>query len=161
MKYVYHLDWLAVCGADVCVGPAHAADDGVCVDPVRCVADLATAVCRASSAGDEGQWRHSPAQAAPPARRPVRGLSACPHRLLSQGNRMNAFIMYLAGICPQPTGTSQHSCRLTQASKRVLSSARQGAPITGSRSGFSATASTGDQSRVSLDQRAGLRSFAC
>ena len=37
----------------------------------------------ASSAGDEGQWRHCPAQAAPYARRPVRGLSACPHWLLS------------------------------------------------------------------------------
>ena len=62
--------------------------------------------------------------------------------------------------CPMEGGTSQDSCRLIHAIKRIMFSACTCSRTTASRSGLSVTAPTGVQSRVPRDQRAGCRSRA-
>ena len=58
-------------------------------------------------------------------------------------------------------GARQGSCRLCHAASGCIPSARCAIASAVSRSGLSVTAPMGVQSRVSRDQRAGLRSRAC
>ena len=58
-------------------------------------------------------------------------------------------------------GACQATCRLIHAANRRVSLQPKWALMTQSRSGFSVTAPTGDQLRVSPDQRAGFFSRAC